>query len=85
MKKLKGIHQNNRVQLSKLIATWDILHQKSTGDMGFCDLEKALGRCGITIHNDLVDGCYPKSGFERRKWCVIDWRQSDENTRHTWC
>jgi len=26
----------------KIIAIWDILHQKNTGDLGFSDLEKAI-------------------------------------------
>ena len=30
------------MKLSKLIRVWEILHQKDTGDIGFCDLCNAI-------------------------------------------
>jgi len=46
------------IMLTQLIKAWDILHVKDTGDMGFCDLEKALASVGVTVHND-VNSCQP--------------------------
>ena len=40
------------MRLSEVIAIWDILHEKDTGDIGYCDLEKAIEQvCGI--ENDI--------------------------------
>ena len=44
------------MKLSKLVAVWEILHQRDTGDMGFCDMVDALEKCGVVIENDLA-GC----------------------------
>lgn len=40
------------MRLTQLIAAWDILHLKDTGEMGFCDLDKALTDSGVVIEND---------------------------------
>lgn len=40
------------VMLSELIAAWDILHLKNTGDIGFCDFELALQQGGVDVCND---------------------------------
>lgn len=41
------------MKLSELIKAWDILHLKDTGDIGFCDLDKALTEAGVLIENDI--------------------------------
>ena len=41
------------VKLSVLVATWDILHVKDTGDVGFCDMVNAIESSGIVVENDL--------------------------------
>ncbi len=30
------------MKLTNVIMIWDLLHIKDTGDLGFCDLEKAI-------------------------------------------
>ncbi len=30
------------MKLTNVIMIWDLLHIKNTGDLGFCDLEKAI-------------------------------------------
>ena len=40
------------MKLSEFIAIWEILHIKDTGDVGYCDLEKAIEQiCGV--ENDI--------------------------------
>lgn len=48
----------SKVRLTELIKVWDILHVKDTGEIGFCDLDNALQKAGVIIHND-VSGCQP--------------------------
>ena len=40
------------MKLSKLIEAWEILHQKDTGEMGFCDMVDALEAVGVDVEND---------------------------------
>lgn len=40
--------------LTEVIKVWEILHVKSTGDLSFCDLEKALDRI-VGVKNDITD------------------------------
>jgi len=42
----------SQIKLSELIEVWEILHVKDTGDIGFCDVDKALQDVGVTIVND---------------------------------
>ena len=47
------------MKLTDVIAVWDILHVKDTGDIGFCDLDAAIDKvCGVV--ND-VPGCQPRA------------------------
>ena len=46
------------VKLSELIAAWDTLHKKDTGDIGFCDLDAALSAAGVVVVND-IEGVEP--------------------------
>lgn len=38
----------------KIIAIWDILHQKNTGDLGFSDLEQAISKVDVCLAGQLV-------------------------------
>jgi len=40
------------MKLSKVIAVWDVLHSVNTGDLGYCDLEKAIEKVD-GIENDI--------------------------------
>lgn len=40
------------MKLSKVIKIWDKLHAKDTGDVGYCDLEKAVEQVD-GIENDI--------------------------------
>lgn len=40
------------MRLSDVIKVWDVLHVKDTGDIGFCDLEKALDKT-VGVENDI--------------------------------
>jgi hypothetical protein len=40
------------VRIGEVIAVWDLLHEKDTGEIGFCDLEKALVAAGIKVDSD---------------------------------
>lgn len=40
--------------LTQLIAAWDLLHVKDTGELGFCDLQKALEEVGVEIINNVL-------------------------------
>ncbi|KKK79459.1 hypothetical protein LCGC14_2833260 [marine sediment metagenome] len=40
------------IKLSEVIEIWDELHVKDTGELGFCDLEKALDE-KIGVENDI--------------------------------
>ncbi len=40
------------INLTDVIAVWDELHVRDVGDIGFCDLEKALDRI-VGVHNDV--------------------------------
>ena len=46
------------MKLSQLIKTWDILHVKDVGEIGFCDLDEALQKAGVVIQND-ISSCQP--------------------------
>ena len=39
--------------MSQLVAAWELLHVKNTGDIGFCDLEAALELAGVELENDV--------------------------------
>ena len=41
-----------KVKLSDIIKIWDILHIENTGDIGFCDLEKAIDEV-VGVENDI--------------------------------
>jgi hypothetical protein len=41
-----------RVRIGEVIAVWDRLHEKDTGEIGFCDLEKALVAAGVRVDSD---------------------------------
>ena len=40
------------IKLTEVIAIWEKLHIKDTGELGFCDLEKALDET-IGVRNDV--------------------------------
>lgn len=44
------------MKLSEVIAIWDILHVKDVGEIGFCDLERAIEEVVGTLHNDCLHG-----------------------------
>ncbi len=43
------------MKLSEVIATWEILYVKETGELGYCDLLSALEHVGIRIENDCLN------------------------------
>ena len=43
------------MKLTEVIKVWDELHVKDTGELGYCDLEKAIEKV-VGIRND-VPGC----------------------------
>ena len=51
------------MKLSEVIAIWDIVHTRDTGELGYCDLEKAIEKV-VSIEND-VPGSPPSrpSGY----------------------
>jgi len=52
---VKKLTNNSTIKLTELIAAWDILHVNDTGDIGFCDLDKALEESGVTVINDVCE------------------------------
>ena len=40
------------MKLTDAIKIWDILHVRNTGDLGYCDLEKAIEET-VGIENDI--------------------------------
>jgi len=40
------------MKLTEVIAVWDILHVKQTGELGYCDLEEAIEKV-VGIENDV--------------------------------
>lgn len=40
------------MKLSDVIKVWDTLHLKHTGDLGYCDLEKAIEQV-VKIEDDI--------------------------------
>ena len=50
------------MRLSGVIAVWDIIHVMDTGELGFCDLEKAIDTV-VGVQND-IDSC--QSVYNRR-------------------
>lgn len=44
-----------KMKLSEVIATWEILYVKETGELGYCDLLSALEHVGIRIENDCLN------------------------------
>jgi len=46
------------MKLSEISAVWDILHTKDTGDVGYCDLEEAVGQV-VEIENN-IPNCLPQ-------------------------
>ena len=57
-----------KIKLSQLIATWNQLHVKDTGEIGFFDLDKALQAAGVQIQDDLKrkDSSLPDAGGTRQ-------------------
>ena len=47
------------MKLTDVIKVWEILHVKDVGEIGFCDLEKAIDET-IGIEND-ISPCQPKT------------------------
>jgi len=45
------------MKLTKVIEVWDSLHVKNVGELGYCDLEKAI-EDAVGIEND-VDASQP--------------------------
>lgn len=45
------------MRLSDVILVWDMLHVKDTGELNYCDLEKAIEETA-GIENDIPTGCY---------------------------
>ena len=43
------------MKLSEVIKIWDIIHVRDTGELGYCDLEKAIETV-TGIEND-IPGC----------------------------
>lgn len=61
------------MKISDVIKVWDIIHFRSIGDLGFCDLEKAIDET-VGVENDIAgcdrhpikgDSTLPKAGSER--------------------
>ena len=40
------------MKLTEVIAVWDVLHVKETGELGYCDLERAIEEV-VGIENDV--------------------------------
>ena len=45
------------MRLTNVIKVWELLHTQSTGDLGFCDLERAIDQV-VGVEND-VPSCQP--------------------------
>ena len=45
------------MKLSEIIKVWEILHTKDTGEIGFCDLEKAIDKV-VGVNNN-INPCQP--------------------------
>lgn len=45
------------MKLSDIIKIWEIIHTRDTGDLGFCDLEKAIDEIVGVI--DDISPCQP--------------------------
>lgn len=50
------------MKLTDVIKIWDEIHVKNTGDIGFCDLEKAIEKI-VGIENN-IPCCCPKQPAE---------------------
>jgi len=49
-----GINYSKMIALTDIIKIWEELHIKDTGDIGFCDLEKAIDKiCGVKNDIDI--------------------------------
>ena len=48
------------MKLSQLLKAWDMLHVMDVGEVGLCDLDKALTEAGVIIEND-CNPCQPAS------------------------
>lgn len=48
------------MKLSEAIAIWEIVHVKDTGELGYCDMEKAIEEV-VGIENDIpsLASCLP--------------------------
>ena len=40
------------MKLSNVIELWEILHVRDTGELGYCDLEDAIGKV-VGLENDI--------------------------------
>ena len=62
------------MKLSDLIKIWDFIHVKDVGELGFCDLEYAVGMT-VGIEND-APGCLPAAKKEKDEinFSVADFR-----------
>lgn len=55
-----GLKEKKRgcpIKLTSVIKIWDQLHARDTGEIGFCDLEKALDNT-VGVVND-INSCQP--------------------------
>lgn len=54
----EGVRKEKIMKLTEVIAIWDKLHIKDTGELGYCDLEIAIEKV-VGIEND-ISPCQPK-------------------------
>lgn len=61
------------MKLTDVIAVWNLLHIKDSGDIGFCDLEKAIDKV-VGIENDVPSHCpcLSKSKFRLEHATIIE-------------
>lgn len=57
---LAEIEPQERIKLSTLIKAWEQVHLRDTGDLGFCDFERALAAAGVDVVNDIEDQQQPR-------------------------
>jgi len=44
--------KENKMKLTDVIAVWDVLHVKDTGEIAYCDFESAIEKI-VGIENDV--------------------------------
>ena len=57
------------MKLTDVIKIWDVLHVKDVGELGYCDLEKAVEDI-VGIEND-VPGCPPNKANPSNPHCLL--------------